>query len=90
MIGGGKYENRIRFPLEIVRAMRQAVGKEFIIIFRLSMLDLVEEGSTFDEVVILAKELEKAGVTIINSGLVGMRHAFLQLRRKCHVVLLLG
>ncbi|WP_162814048.1 NADPH-dependent 2,4-dienoyl-CoA reductase [Vibrio tetraodonis] len=66
---GGKYENRIRFPLEIVRAMRQAVGKEFIIIFRLSMLDLVEEGSTFDEVVILAKELEKAGVTIINSGI---------------------
>ncbi|MYM59909.1 FAD-dependent oxidoreductase [Vibrio sp. OCN044] len=66
---GGKYENRIRFPLEIVRVMRQAVGKEFIIIFRLSMLDLVEEGSTFDEVVILAKELEKAGVTIINSGI---------------------
>ncbi|WP_172971830.1 NADPH-dependent 2,4-dienoyl-CoA reductase [Vibrio aquimaris] len=66
---GGKYENRIRFPLEIVRAMRQAVGKEFIIIFRLSMLDLVEEGSTFDEVVILAKELERAGVTIINSGI---------------------
>ncbi|WP_341659958.1 NADPH-dependent 2,4-dienoyl-CoA reductase [Vibrio sp.] len=66
---GGNYENRIRFPQEIVRAMRQAVGEEFIIIFRLSMLDLVEEGSTFDEVVTLAKELEKAGVTIINSGI---------------------
>ncbi|WP_284193621.1 NADPH-dependent 2,4-dienoyl-CoA reductase [Vibrio zhanjiangensis] len=66
---GGSYENRIRFPLEIVKAIRQAVGDEFIIIFRLSMLDLVEQGSTFDEVVILAKELEKAGVSIINTGI---------------------
>lgn len=66
---GGSYENRIRFPLEIVKSIRKAVGKEFIIIFRLSMLDLVEEGSTFDEVVMLAKELEKAGVTIINTGI---------------------
>lgn len=66
---GGSYENRIRFPLEIVKAIRQAVGEEFIIIFRLSMLDLVEEGSTFDEVVQLAKELESAGVTIINTGI---------------------
>jgi len=66
---GGSYENRIRFPLEIVKAIRQVVGEEFIIIFRLSMLDLVEEGSTFDEVIQLAKELEKAGVTIINTGI---------------------
>ncbi len=66
---GGNYENRIRFPLEIVKSIRKAVGEEFIIIFRLSMLDLVEEGSTFDEVVMLAKELEKAGVTIINTGI---------------------
>lgn len=66
---GGSYQNRIRFPLEIVRAIRAAVGKEFIIIFRLSMLDLVEEGSTFEEVVLLAKELEKAGVTLINTGI---------------------
>ena len=66
---GGCYENRIRFPLEVVRAIRKAAGKKFIIIFRLSMLDLVEEGSTFDEVVMLAKELEKAGVTIINTGI---------------------
>ncbi|UUM31404.1 NADPH-dependent 2,4-dienoyl-CoA reductase [Vibrio japonicus] len=66
---GGSYENRIRFPLEIVKAIRQSVGEEFIIIFRLSMLDLVEEGSTFDEVVQLAKELENAGVTIINTGI---------------------
>ncbi len=66
---GGNYLNRIRFPLEIVRAIREAVGEEFIIIFRLSMLDLVEQGSTFEEVVMLAKELEKAGVTIINTGI---------------------
>lgn len=66
---GGSYENRIRFPLEIVRKTREKVGKNFIIIFRLSMLDLVEGGSTWEEVVLLAKELEKAGVTIINTGI---------------------
>ncbi|WP_428772108.1 FAD-dependent oxidoreductase [Vibrio sp.] len=66
---GGSYENRIRFPLQIVKAIRQAVGEEFIIIFRLSMLDLVEQGSTLDEVVLLAQELEKAGVTILNTGI---------------------
>ena len=66
---GGSYENRIRFPIEIVRRTREAVGEEFIIIYRLSMLDLVEGGSSFDEVVQLAKEIEKAGVTIINTGI---------------------
>ncbi len=66
---GGLYENRIRFPLEIVRAVRKKVGNKFIIIFRLSMLDLVEKGSTFEEVVILGKELEKAGTTLINTGI---------------------
>lgn len=66
---GGSYQNRIRLPLEIVKAIRQKVGKEFIIIFRLSMLDLVEQGSTFDEVVELAKGLEQAGVTLINTGI---------------------
>ncbi len=66
---GGSYENRIRFALEIVRRTREAVGEKFIIIFRLSMLDLVEGGSTWPEVVQLAKELEKAGVTIINTGI---------------------
>ncbi|RRJ84625.1 NADPH-dependent 2,4-dienoyl-CoA reductase [Aestuariirhabdus litorea] len=66
---GGSYENRIRLPLEIVRRVRAAVGDEFIIIYRLSMLDLVEGGSTWDEIVLLAKELEKAGVTIINTGI---------------------
>ncbi len=66
---GGSYQNRMRFALEIVKASRQKVGKDFIIIFRLSMLDLVEEGSTWDEVVELAKALEDAGVTIINTGI---------------------
>ncbi len=66
---GGSYENRIRFPLEIVKRIRQEVGPNFIIIFRLSMLDLVEGGSTWEEVVFLAKKLEKSGVTIINTGI---------------------
>jgi 2,4-dienoyl-CoA reductase (NADPH2) len=66
---GGSYENRIKFPLEIVKGIRKEVGENFIIIFRLSMLDLVEGGSTWEEVVHLAKELEKAGVTIINTGI---------------------
>ncbi|CAH7132663.1 2,4-dienoyl-CoA reductase [Vibrio chagasii] len=66
---GGSYEKRMRFPLEIVKSIREAVGKDFIIIFRLSMLDLVEQGSTFEDVVLLAKKLEEAGVTIINTGI---------------------
>lgn len=66
---GGSYENRIRFPLEIIKATREAVGKEFIIIYRLSMIDLVENGSSWQEVVQLAKEVEKAGATIINTGI---------------------
>ncbi len=66
---GGSYENRIRFALEIVRATRRQVGSDFIIIFRLSMLDLVEQGSTFEEVVELAQALESAGVTLINTGI---------------------
>lgn len=66
---GGPYENRIKFPLAIVRSIRERVGDNFIIIYRLSMLDLVKEGSTWDEVVQLAKEIEKAGATIINTGI---------------------
>jgi 2,4-dienoyl-CoA reductase (NADPH2) len=66
---GGAYENRIKFPIEIVRQTREAVGKNFIIIYRLSMLDLVEDGSTWEEVEQLAKEIEKAGATIINTGI---------------------
>jgi len=66
---GGSYENRIKFALEIVKKTRERVGPNFIIIYRLSMLDLVEDGSTWEEVVQLAKEIEKAGATIINTGI---------------------
>ncbi|RJG08080.1 NADPH-dependent 2,4-dienoyl-CoA reductase [Noviherbaspirillum cavernae] len=66
---GGSYENRIRFPLEIVRRTRERVGKNFIIIYRLSMLDLVEGGSSLEEVIALAKAVEAAGATIINTGI---------------------
>jgi 2,4-dienoyl-CoA reductase (NADPH2) len=66
---GGEYENRIKFPIEIVRKTREKVGKDFIIIYRLSMIDLIHEGSSWEEVVLLAKEIEKAGATIINSGI---------------------
>ena len=65
---GGSYQNRIRLPIEIVKRTRQEVGENFIIIYRLSMLDLVEGGSTLDEVIYLAKEIEKAGATIIDTG----------------------
>ncbi|WP_447825051.1 oxidoreductase [Aeromonas salmonicida] len=66
---GGSNENRMRFPVEIVRAIRERVGTDFIIIFRLSMLDLVEQGSTLEEVVALGKALEQVGVTLINTGI---------------------
>ncbi|MBZ6066825.1 NADPH-dependent 2,4-dienoyl-CoA reductase [Aeromonas schubertii] len=66
---GGSLENRLRFPVEIVRAIRERVGKDFIIIFRLSMLDLVEQGSSLEEVIALGKGLEAAGVTLINTGI---------------------
>ncbi len=66
---GGSYENRMRFALEIMRRVRAAVGADFIIIFRLSMLDLMENGSSWEEVVELAKALEAAGATILNTGI---------------------
>lgn len=66
---GGSYENRMRLPIELVKQTREAVGKDFIIIYRLSMLDLVENGSSWQEVVALGKEIEKAGATIINTGI---------------------
>ncbi|MFG3694130.1 FAD-dependent oxidoreductase [Stutzerimonas stutzeri] len=66
---GGSYENRMRLPVEIVRRVREAVGPNFIIIYRLSMLDLIEGGSTWDEVVMLAKAIEQAGATLINTGI---------------------
>ncbi len=66
---GGSYENRMRLPLEIMRRVRAAVGEDSIIIYRLSMIDLVPDGSTFDEVVQLARAIEGAGATIINTGI---------------------
>ena len=66
---GGDYENRMRFPIELVKQTRKVVGDEFIIIYRLSMLDLVEQGSSWEEIVQLAKAIEKAGATIINTGI---------------------
>ena len=66
---GGSFQNRIRFPVEVVRRTRAAVGPDFIIVFRLSMLDLVEGGSTWDEIVALAQAVEAAGATIINTGI---------------------
>ncbi len=66
---GGSYENRMRLAVEVVRRTREAVGEKFIIIYRLSMLDLVEGGSTYEEVLQLGKAIEKAGATIINTGI---------------------
>ena len=66
---GGSFDNRMRLPVEIVRRVREAVGPNFIIIYRLSMLDLVEGGSTWDEIVLLAKAIEQAGATLINTGI---------------------
>ncbi|WP_342653243.1 NADPH-dependent 2,4-dienoyl-CoA reductase [Pseudomonas sp. F3-2] len=66
---GGSYENRMRLPVEIVRRVREAVGANFIIIYRLSMLDLIEGGSSWEEVVQLAKAIEQAGATLINTGI---------------------
>ena len=66
---GGDYSNRMRFPVEIVRRTRAAVGADFLLVFRLSMLDLVEQGSTWEEVVQLAIALEQAGVNVLNTGI---------------------
>lgn len=66
---GGSFENRSRFALEIMKAVRAAVGNDFIIIYRLSMLDLVPEGHEYEEVISLAKQIEAAGATLINSGI---------------------
>ena len=66
---GGSYENRMRLPLEVVARVRAAVGADFIVIYRLSMIDLVPDGSTFDEVVTLAQAVERAGASILNTGI---------------------
>ncbi|MEG1031775.1 MAG: NADPH-dependent 2,4-dienoyl-CoA reductase [Acinetobacter sp.] len=66
---GGDIQNRMRFAVDIVKAIREKVGEKFIICFRLSMLDLVHDGNTMDEVVTIAQALEKAGVTLLNTGI---------------------
>lgn len=66
---GGSYKNRIKLPIEIVKQVRQAVGEKFIIMFRLSMIDLIPDGSTWDEVLLLAKQIEMAGASLINTGI---------------------
>lgn len=66
---GGSYEHRIRFPVAVVERVRERVGKDFILIYRLSMLDLVQDGSSLDEIITLGQAIEKAGATIINTGI---------------------
>ena len=66
---GGDASRRMRFPLEIVSRTREAVGRDFIIIYRLSMLDLVEQGQSWDDILALAKAIEAAGASIINTGI---------------------
>ncbi|TQD36844.1 oxidoreductase [Rhodobacter capsulatus] len=66
---GGSYENRMRLPVEVMKRVRAAVGPDFIVIFRISLIDLVPEGSTWDEVVVLAKAIEAAGASLLNTGI---------------------
>ena len=66
---GGSYANRMRLPVEVVRRVRQAVGRDFIVIYRISMIDLVPNGSTFEEVITLAQAIENAGASILNTGI---------------------
>jgi len=66
---GGSLENRMRLPIEVVRRVREAVGPEFIVIYRISLLDLVPEGQCWDDIVTLAQEIEKAGASILNTGI---------------------
>ena len=79
---GGSYANRMRFPVEVACRCREAVGHDFILIFRLSMIDLIPDGSTWDEVVTLAKAIEAAGATIINTG-IGWHEAHPDDRDQC-------
>ncbi|MBA4111652.1 MAG: NADPH-dependent 2,4-dienoyl-CoA reductase [Leptothrix sp. (in: Bacteria)] len=66
---GGDYSHRMRLPVEIMQRTREAVGRDFIIIYRLSMIDLVPNGSTWDEVVMLGKAIARSGASIINTGI---------------------
>ena len=66
---GGNAKNRMRFPLEVVKAVRKAVGPNFIVVYRISLMDLVDNGQSWEEIVALAKGLEEAGVNILNTGI---------------------
>lgn len=66
---GGALENRCRFPVEIVKRIRQSLGPKFVVIFRISLLDLVEKGSLFEDVIYLAKAIERAGASILSTGI---------------------
>ena len=66
---GGSYENRMRLPVEVVRRVRQAVGPDFILIYRISLIDLVPNGSTWEEVALLARAIEGAGASVLNTGI---------------------
>ena len=66
---GGSLENRMRLPVEVVRRVREAVGDDFIVIYRISLIDLVPDGQTWDEVITLAQAIEKAGASILNTGI---------------------
>jgi 2,4-dienoyl-CoA reductase (NADPH2) len=66
---GGSYENRMRLPVEVVRRVRAAVGADFVLIYRISLIDLIPDGSIWDEVVTLAKAVEAAGASILNTGI---------------------
>lgn len=66
---GGSYENRMRLPVDVVRRVRAAVGPDFLLIYRISLIDLIPDGSTWEEVVTLAKAIEAAGATVLNTGI---------------------
>lgn len=66
---GGSFENRMRLPVEVVRRVREAVGPDFILIYRISLIDLVPDGSTWEEVLQLAHAIEAAGASILNTGI---------------------
>ena len=66
---GGDYANRMRLPVEVVRRVRQAVGQDFILIYRISLIDLIPNGSTWDEVVLLAQAIQAAGANLLNTGI---------------------
>ncbi len=87
---GGEYDNRIRLAINVVKRVREKVGDNFIIIYRLSMLDLIEQGSSYEEVIKLGKAIERAGASIINTGIGWHEARIPTIAARCHVQPLLG